>query len=52
MIVKTISHNSADYFKMIELRIEVLLDPIGITTSSINPEKEKEDIFIAAFEMK
>lgn len=30
--------------------MEVLLDPIGIPRSYINPEKESHDILIAAFE--
>lgn len=50
MIIKTIIHNSVDYFKMIELRMEVLLKPAGMPSFFINQQKEKEDILIAAFE--
>ena len=35
---------------MIELRIRQLLEPIGVPASYIDREKEKDDIFIAAFE--
>jgi predicted GNAT family N-acyltransferase len=35
---------------MVDLRIRVLLDPIGIPRSYIDPEKEKEDQLIGAFE--
>lgn len=35
---------------MIDLRMKVLLDPIGIPRSYIDPEKEKADYLIAAFE--
>ena len=35
---------------MVNLRMKVLLDPIGIPRSYINPEKEKDDLLIGAFE--
>ena len=35
---------------MVNLRMKVLLDPIGIPRSYINPTKEKDDILIGAFE--
>lgn len=35
---------------MIQLRITQLLQPIGIPSSYIVPENEKDDIFVAAFE--
>lgn len=35
--------------EMIALREEVLLHPIGISSSYINTEKEKDDILIGAF---
>ena len=35
---------------MVDLRMKVLLDPIGIPRSYIDPEKERMDILIGAFE--
>jgi predicted GNAT family N-acyltransferase len=52
MEIKTITIGTRDYEEMIDLRMDVLLDPIGIPRSYINPEKEKEDILIGAFENK
>ncbi|RYF81362.1 MAG: GNAT family N-acetyltransferase, partial [Chitinophagaceae bacterium] len=39
-----------EYDDMVNLRMKVLLDPIGIPRSYINPEKEAQDILIGAFE--
>jgi N-acetylglutamate synthase-like GNAT family acetyltransferase len=50
MTIRTIQHNSKEYEQMIELRIKVLLNPIGVPAHYIVPEKEKDDFFIAAFE--
>lgn len=50
MIIKTIAHNSEAYQQMVQLRIQALLEPIGIPARYIVPENEKEDLFIAAFE--
>ena len=35
---------------MIALRMKVLLNPIGVSQSYINTEKEKQDVLIGAFE--
>ena len=35
---------------MVNLRMKVLLDPVGIPRSYINPEKEKYDLLIGAFD--
>lgn len=40
---------TAAYEDMIALRMNVLLDPIGIPRSYINPEKEKEDLLLGAY---
>ena len=45
-----IDTQSTDYDGMIDLRMKVLLDPIGIPRSYINPETEKNDLLLAAFE--
>jgi GNAT superfamily N-acetyltransferase len=50
MEIRIIKTGTADYDKMIDLRMKVLLDPIGIPRSYINPEKEETDTLIAAFE--
>jgi predicted GNAT family N-acyltransferase len=45
----TIKPLSAAYEEMVNLRMEVLLDPIGIPRSYINPEKEAEDLLLGAY---
>jgi len=50
MELKTITTNTPEYEAMIALRMKVLLDPIGIPRSYINPEKEKSDALVGAFE--
>src|SRR5437588_9845692 len=50
MQLKIINPDSDEYDQMITLRLQVLLNPIGIPASYINKEKEKEDILIGAFE--
>jgi N-acetylglutamate synthase-like GNAT family acetyltransferase len=50
MKVQLIKHNSNEYQTMIALRLQVLLDPIGVPVSFINQPKEKDDFLIAAFE--
>lgn len=48
--MKIITHGSAEYDVMIELRVNQLLEPIGVPASYIEREKEKKDILIGAFE--
>jgi N-acetylglutamate synthase-like GNAT family acetyltransferase len=50
MQAKLIQHESQEYRQMISLRVEALLEPIGIPASYIEPEKEKDDFFIGYFE--
>ena len=50
MEFRFIDTGTKDYSSMIDLRMKVLLDPIGIPRSYINPQKEKEDILLGAFE--
>lgn len=50
MDVRLITHGTAEYREMIRLRIRALLEPIGVPPSYIDPQKEKADFFIAAFE--
>jgi len=50
MIIKIIKPGTTEYKQMIDLRITALLDPIGVPAHYIVPEKEKDDILIAAME--
>jgi predicted GNAT family N-acyltransferase len=50
MTVREIVQNSPDYQQMIELRLDVLLNPLGVPASYINQEKEAADYLIGAFE--
>jgi N-acetylglutamate synthase-like GNAT family acetyltransferase len=52
MTLQIISTGTPAYEQMINLRMEVLLDPIGIPRTYINPEKEGQDILIAAFDQE
>ncbi|MGE5519152.1 MAG: GNAT family N-acetyltransferase [Candidatus Dadabacteria bacterium] len=46
---KEIQTGTSEYDQMIALRMEVLLNPIGIPQSYINEEKEASDILLGAF---
>ena len=50
MEIKVITTGTAEYEAMVDLRMKVLLGPIGIPRSYIDPAKEKEDILVAGFE--
>jgi predicted N-acetyltransferase YhbS len=50
MEINIVKPGSEEYQQMIDLRIEALLQPIGIPASYIEPEKEKADLMIGAFE--
>ena len=50
MQIRLIQTGTPAYEQMAELRMRVLLDPIGVPRSYINPEKEKEDTLIGAFD--
>jgi N-acetylglutamate synthase-like GNAT family acetyltransferase len=50
MTLQIITTDSQTYEQMVNLRMEVLLNPIGIPRTYINPEKESKDILIAAVE--
>ncbi len=49
MQLREINIGTQDYEEMIDLRMKVLLNPIGILVTYINTAKEKEDILIGAF---
>lgn len=50
MDTRIIKFGSAEYEEMLQLRKTALLEPIGIPFHYIVPEKEKNDVFIAASE--
>lgn len=49
MQIQLIETGTLQYNEMAVLRMKVLLEPIGIPSSYINPEKEKDDFLIGAF---
>ena len=50
MALKLIDHGSPEYLQMVQLRIDILRKPLGLTLSPEELEKEKDEILIAAFE--
>ncbi len=50
MAIRIIDHGSADYKKMVDLRMEILRRPLGLTFSAADLEREKHDLLIGAFE--
>ena len=48
MIIKIIQPFTKEYNRIVEIRVKSLLTPIGIPASYIQPEKEKDDVFISA----
>ena len=49
MTIKQLTTGTAEYEDMIALRLKVLLNPIGIPRSYIDPQKEAADVLIGAF---
>jgi N-acetylglutamate synthase-like GNAT family acetyltransferase len=50
MPIKIIDYNSIEYREMINLRMEILRKPLGLSFTPEALEKEKEDILIGAFD--
>lgn len=50
MEIKQFETGTNEYEEMADLRMKVLLDPIGIPRSYIDPKREARDILIGAFE--
>jgi predicted GNAT family N-acyltransferase len=50
MALKQIDHGSKEYQQMVNLRMEILRKPLGLSFTNAELEKEKDDILIAAFE--
>ena len=50
MSLKIIEFGSPSYQKMVELRFQILRNPLGLTFSQADLDQEKEDILIGFFE--
>jgi len=50
MALKIIDHGTAEYHKMVRLRQDMLRKPLGLTFSSEELDREKDDILMGAFE--
>ena len=50
MALKIIDFGTPEYQQMIKMREDILRKPLGLTFSPDEIEKEKENLFIAAFE--
>lgn len=49
MEFKIIAYGSAEYQNMVELRYKILREPLGLTFSEADLEKDKTDFLLAAF---
>ncbi|MBC7848195.1 MAG: GNAT family N-acetyltransferase [Chitinophagaceae bacterium] len=50
MALKIIDHGSREYQQMIQLRMDILRQPLGLNFTSEELEQEKEQVLIGAFE--
>src|SRR5574342_108722 len=50
MALKIVDYGSPEYQQMLKLRYEVLRKPLGLSFSQTELEKEKDNLFIGAFE--
>ena len=50
MSLKIIEFGSPSYRKMVDLRFQILRNPLGLTFNQADLDKEKEDILIGFFE--
>lgn len=50
MDLKIIQHGTKEYDQMVQLRMDVLRTPLGLTFTNEQLEKEKDDILINAYE--
>lgn len=50
MALKIIDHGSKEYRQMVQLRIDILRKPLGLSFTEDELESEKENILIGAFE--
>ena len=50
MPLKLIDHGSTEYKQMVEMRMQILRKPLGLSFTNEELQKEKDDILIGAFE--
>ena len=50
MALKMIDYGTQEYKQMIQLRMDMLRKPLGLSFSAEDLEKEKNDVLIGAFE--
>jgi GNAT superfamily N-acetyltransferase len=50
MALKIIDHGTADYLQMVDLRLQLLRKPLGLSFAPEELEKEKSDILLGCFE--
>jgi predicted GNAT family N-acyltransferase len=50
MALKMIDHGTQEYQQMVNLRMEILRKPLGLTFDPEELEREKDDILMGAFE--
>ena len=50
MALKIIDHGSAEYQQMLKLRDDILRKPLGLSFSTEELDREKENLLIAAYE--
>jgi GNAT superfamily N-acetyltransferase len=50
MQIRLLETGTPEYEAMADLRMRVLLDPIGVPLSYIDPDREKNDTLVGAFE--
>ena len=50
MALRIIDHGTKEYQQMVNLRMEILRKPLGLTFDQAELEKEKEDVLMGAFE--
>jgi predicted GNAT family N-acyltransferase len=50
MALRIIDHGTKEYQQMVNLRIEILRKPLGLSFDPKDLEKEKEDVLMGAFE--
>jgi len=50
MALRIIDHGTKEYQQMVNLRLEILRKPLGLSFDPAELEKEKEDVLMGAFE--
>jgi len=50
MALRIIDHGTKEYQQMVNLRLEILRKPLGLSFDAADLEKEKEDVLMGAFE--